>query len=178
MYGTNPKLKTAYAEQWFLGIQHQFLHDYGFTINYVGTHGVGNYTRDDYNRFDGDVCSVPPAFGLNAITHINRLNPGWLDEYYTSNEGNSIYHGMNVQLRKTYSHGFLWTANYTFGKVLDNVTEGNLGDYSTSMATLLCTPVSRISRIQTLIGGLLNSTCGSASPLRAYGTYLVHTKAG
>ncbi|MGA2302257.1 MAG: TonB-dependent receptor [Candidatus Acidiferrum sp.] len=130
LYGTNPKLKTAYAEQWFLGIQHQFLHDYGFTINYVGTHGVGNYTRDDYNRFDGDVCSVPPAFGPKCDYTINRLNPGWLDEYYTSNEGNSIYHGMNVQLRKTYSHGFLWTANYTFGKVLDNVTEGNLGDYS------------------------------------------------
>jgi len=124
LYGTDPKLKTAYAEQWFIGIQHQFLHDYGFTINYVGTHGVGNYTREDYNRFDGDVCNP-----VTCDFTINRLNPGWLNEYYTSNEGNSIYHGLNLQLRKTYSHGFLWTANYTFGKVLDNVTEGNLGDY-------------------------------------------------
>ncbi len=107
-----------------MGVQHQFLQTYGFTINYVGTHGVKGYTREDYNRFAGDVC--------NAVTRdffINRLNPGWGSEFYTSNESNSIYHGLNAQLRKAYSRGFTWTANYTFGKVLDNVTEGNLGDY-------------------------------------------------
>ena len=124
LYGTDPHLRTAYAEQWFLGVQHQFLHDYGFSINYVGTHGVKGYTREDYNRFPGDVC--------NAVTcdfFINRLNPGWGSEFYTSNESSSVYHGLNASLRKTYTHGFTWTANYTFGKVLDNVTEGNLGDY-------------------------------------------------
>ena len=36
---------------------------------------------------------------------------------------------MNAQLRKTYSRGLMFTANYTWGKVLDNVTEGGLGDY-------------------------------------------------
>jgi hypothetical protein len=124
LYGTDPHLRTAYAEQWFLGVQHQFLRDYGISINYVGTHGVKGYTREDYNRFAGDVC--------NAITcdfFINRLNPGWGAQFYTSNESSSIYHGLNAQLRKTYTRGFTWTANYTFGKVLDNVTEGNLGDY-------------------------------------------------
>jgi outer membrane receptor protein involved in Fe transport len=124
LYGTDPQLRTAYAEQWFLGVQHQFLRDYGFSVNYVGTHGVKGYTREDYNRFAGDVC--------NAVTcdfNIDRLNPGWGSQFYTSNESSSIYHGLNAQLRKTYAHGFTWTANYTFGKVLDNVTEGNLGDY-------------------------------------------------
>ena len=124
LYGTDPNLRSAYAEQWFLGIQHQFLRDYGFSVNYVGTHGVKGYTREDYNRFAGDIC--------NAVTcdfTINRLNSGWGSQFYTSNESSSIYHGLNAQLRKTYAHGFTWTANYTFGKVLDNVTEGNLGDY-------------------------------------------------
>jgi len=119
LYGTDPNLVSAYAEQWFFGIQHSFLHDYGISINYVGTHGVGNYTREDFNRFAGDLEDFVS----------NRLNPGWNNEYYTSNEGNSIYHGLNASLRKNMSHGFMWTANYTFGKVLDNVTEGNLGDY-------------------------------------------------
>ena len=124
LYGTDPNLRSAYTEQWFFGVQHQFLRDYGFSVNYVGTHGVRGYTREDYNRFAGDIC--------NAITcdeYNNRLNPGWGAEYYTSNESNSIYHGFNAQLRKSDSHGLMWTANYTFGKVLDNVTEGNLGDY-------------------------------------------------
>lgn len=144
LYGTDPNLRSAYAEQWFFGIQHQFFRDYGFTINYVGTHGVGNYTREDYNRFDGDVCS-PTACDFT----INRLNPGWNNEYYTSNEGNSIYHGMNVSLRKNYSHGFMWTANYTYGKVLDNVTEGNLGDYfNVNAYSALYTGVADISKPQ------------------------------
>ena len=144
LYGTDPNLRSSYAEQWFFGIQHQFFRDYGFTINYVGTHGVGNYTREDYNRFDGDIC--------NATTcdfTIDRLNPGWNNEFYTSNEGNSIYHGMNVQLRKNFTHGFMWTANYTFGKVLDNVTEGNLGDYfNVNGYAALYTGVADISKPQ------------------------------
>jgi hypothetical protein len=122
--GVDPHLKTAYALQWFLGVQHQFLRDYGFTINYVGTRGVGGYTREDFNRFNGDVC--------NATTcdfTINRLNPGWSQIFYISNESQSIYHGLNAQLRRNYTHGFMFVANYTYGKVLDNVTEGGLGDY-------------------------------------------------
>jgi hypothetical protein len=122
--GVDPHLKTAYALQWFLGVQHQFLRDYGFTINYVGTRGVGGYTREDSNRFNGDVC--------NATTcdfTINRLNPGWSQIFYISNESQSSYHGLNAQLRRNYTHGFMFVANYTYGKVLDNVTEGGLGDY-------------------------------------------------
>jgi len=124
LYGTDPNLRTAYAEQWFLGVQHQFLRDYGFSINYVGTHGVKGYTREDYNRFAGDICNVN-----TCDFFIDRLNPGWGSQFYTSNESSSVYNGLNAQLRKTYTHGLMWTANYTFGKVLDNVTEGNLGDY-------------------------------------------------
>ena len=69
----------------------------------MGTRGVGGYTREDYNRFDGDVCS-------NLVTDcglVNRtLNPGWGELTYIDNEGQSIYHGMNAQLRKAYSQGF------------------------------------------------------------------------
>jgi outer membrane receptor protein involved in Fe transport len=124
--GVYPNLRTNYSMQWFFGFQRQFLHDYALSVNYVGTRGVGGYTREDYNRFDGDVCS-------NLVTDcglVNRtLNPGWGELTYIDNEGQSIYHGMNAQLRKTYSHGLMFTANYTWGKVLDNVTEGGLGDY-------------------------------------------------
>jgi outer membrane receptor protein involved in Fe transport len=122
--GVDPHLKTAYAMQWFLGVQHQFLHDYGFSVNYVGTRGVGTYTREDYNRFDGDICNQ-----TTCNFFFTRLNPGWGEIFYVANEGQSIYHGLNAQLRKNYTRNFLFVANYTFGKVLDNVTEGGLGDY-------------------------------------------------
>jgi outer membrane receptor protein involved in Fe transport len=122
--GVDPNLRTAYSMQWFLGVQHQFEHDYAVSINYVGTRGVGGYTREDYNRFDGDVCN-PTVCNYFATRYV----PGWGAITYISNESQSIYHGMNAQLKKDFSHGLLFTANYTFGKVLDNVTEGGLGDY-------------------------------------------------
>jgi hypothetical protein len=127
--GVAPNLRTAYSIQWFLGAQHQFLRDYAVSINYVGTRGVGGYTREDYNRFDGDACN--PTI-CNFFT--TRYVPGWGAITYISNESQSIYHGLNTQLKKKYSGGLLFVANYTFGKVLDNVTEGGLGDYFNSNA--------------------------------------------
>lgn len=123
--GVDPHLRTAYAMQWFLGVQHSFGHDYGFTLNYVGTRGVGGYTREDFNRFAGDVCNQTSCAYAN-----NRLNYGWGQITYISNESQSNYEGLNAQFRKNYSHNLAFTANYTFGKVLDNLTEGGLGDYS------------------------------------------------
>jgi hypothetical protein len=123
--GVMPDLKTAYAEQWFFGIQREFARSYGVTMNYVGTRGVKNYTREDYNRYDGDVCNPTSC---SFVVH--NLNPAFGQIYYISNEGYSYYHGFNAQLRKIFSHGVNFVANYTFGKVLDNVTEGGLGDYA------------------------------------------------
>jgi Carboxypeptidase regulatory-like domain/TonB dependent receptor len=122
--GVDKHLRGAYAMQWFLGVQHQFLHDYAFSINYVGTRGVGGYTREDFNRFDGDICNVTTCDFTN-----DRFAPGWGQLTYVSNESHSTYHGLNAQLKRSMSHGLLFTANYTLGKVLDNVTEGGLGDY-------------------------------------------------
>ena len=122
--GVDPHLRTAYAMQWFLGVQHSFAHDYGVTLNYVGTRGVGGYTREDFNRFDGDICNQTTCNFFNS-----RLNFGWGQITYISNESQANYEGFNAQFRKTYARNLMFTANYTFGKVLDNVTEGGLGDY-------------------------------------------------
>ena len=54
--GVDPNLRTAYAMQWFGGIQQSLHNDWALMLNYVGTRGVGGYTREDYNRFNGDIC--------------------------------------------------------------------------------------------------------------------------
>jgi Carboxypeptidase regulatory-like domain/TonB dependent receptor-like, beta-barrel len=122
--GVAPHLKTGYSMQWFFGIQHELFRNYAFSINYVGTRGVDLYTREDYNRFAGDICNATTCDFTN-----NRLNPGWGQIYYISNEDTSTYHGMNVQFKKNYSHGMAFTANYTLGKALDLVSDAGLGDY-------------------------------------------------
>lgn len=128
--GVYPNLRTNYSMQWFFGIQRELKQNLALSINYVGTRGVGGYTREDYNRYDGDICSnLADFYGPNCDLVNKTLNPGWGELTYISNEGQSIYHGMNAELRKTYDHGLMFSATYTWGKVLDNVTEGGLGDY-------------------------------------------------
>jgi carboxypeptidase family protein/TonB-dependent receptor-like protein len=140
--GVDPHLRTAYAMQWFLGVQHSIGHDYGFTLNYVGTRGVGGYTREDFNRFAGDICNQAACSFAN-----NRLNFGWGQITYISNESSSNYEGLNAQFRRNYAHNLTFTANYTFGKVLDNLTEGGLGDYfNTNGYGLLYSGVSDIGK--------------------------------
>jgi len=122
--GTDVNLRSAYSMQWFLGVQQEFLGDYAISANYVGTRGLKLYIREDYNRFSGDIC------GAGACDFVeNRLAPGWDKIFYISNDNSSTYHGMNLQVRKKYTHGFMFTANYTVGKVLDIVTDGGLQDY-------------------------------------------------
>jgi hypothetical protein len=48
--------------------------------------------------------------------------------YYTTSEGYSNYHGMQVQIRQRVSHGLEYTFNYTFSKALTN----NPGFYGVS----------------------------------------------
>lgn len=122
--GVLPNLRSAYSMQWFFGLQQEFLGSYAVSLNYVGTRGVKLYTRTDPNRFTGDIC--------NANTcdfTINRLNPGWGQLFYITNGSNSTYHGFNLQVKKNYSRSFMLVGNYTFGKVIDLVSDGGLGDY-------------------------------------------------
>jgi len=123
--GVLPNLRSAYSMQWFLGLQQEFLGSYVVSLNYVGTRGVKLYTRTDPNRFRGDICNAD-----TCDFTINRLNPGWGQLFYITNGTNSTYHGFNLQVKKNYSHNYLMVANYTFGKVIDLVSDGGLGDYS------------------------------------------------
>lgn len=139
--GVDANLRTAYSMQWFLGLQQELRRDWAIMLNYVGTRGVGGYTREDYNRFNGDICNLEACDFTN-----NRLNPGWSGITYISNQSSSTYHGMNASIRKRYSHGLSLSTNYTWGKVLDNVTEGGLGDYfNTNGYGLLYAGVSNIA---------------------------------
>jgi len=122
--GVDPKLKTAYSMQWFLGVQRQFASSFAASVNYVGTRGVRLYTREDYNRFAGDICNQTACDFFN-----NRLNLGWGQTFFIANEDSSSYHGLNAQLKKDVTHGVMFVANYTFGKVLNFVTDPGLGDY-------------------------------------------------
>jgi len=122
--GVIPNLGSAYSLQWFFGLQQQIRSSYAVSVNYVGTRGVKLYARTDPNRVVGDICNV------NTCDYTDdRLAPGWGQLFYVTNGTGSTYHGMNLEVKKNYSHGFMLSGNYTFGKVIDVGSDAGQADF-------------------------------------------------
>ena len=134
--GVFPNLRSAYSMQWFFGLQHQIHSSYAVSANYVGTRGVKLYARTDPNRFTGDICNADTCDYFD-----DRLAPGWGQLFYVTNGASSAYHGLNLEVKKNYSHGFMLSGNYTFGKVIDDGSDAGLGDFANTSERLYITQV-------------------------------------
>jgi hypothetical protein len=106
----DPSLKTMYAFNYFLGIQHSFFRDWAVEANYVGSQGRKTYMNFDVNRFAGDLLDG----------NLDRINTNFAAIQYGQARGGSFYNGGNVSLRKRYSVGLNLQVGYTFGKAIDD----------------------------------------------------------
>ena len=62
--------------------------------------------------------NAPGVYPINFFL-LNPFDAGTLS--YVDDSGWSSYNGLQVQLRKQFSHGLTWTTNYTFSKSLTNL---------------------------------------------------------
>jgi hypothetical protein len=120
--GVQADMRTAYSQQWFLGIQRELWGPLYLSANYVGTSAKKLYIRNDINRFVGDRPSLEEG--------PDRFNQEWAETFFVQNGNDSIYHGMNLQLQSRYAAGLQFTFNYTFGKAIDLVSDPGLGDFT------------------------------------------------
>lgn len=127
--GVQSDLRTAYSQQWFLGVQRQLFGDFYFSANYVGTSGKKLYIRNDINRFVGDRPVPAPGAAPSTRRGPRRFNQEWANTAFVQNGNDSIYHGTNIQLQKRYSSRTMFTFNYTLGKSIDMVSDPGLGDF-------------------------------------------------
>lgn len=107
-------LVTAYYEQAHLGVQYQLGKDFVWETNYIGTFGhklIGIVGR---NIFDG---LYAPGFDQT------RPNPAFGNISFRTNCCDSNYHGFQTTLRKRFSSGLQFNANYTFSKALDDISD-------------------------------------------------------
>ena len=104
---------NAYA--WNFGMQQQLTATSAFTISYVGTRGIHLYR--DYNidtpvPGPGDLTTRRPYY--NIAPEVTSIN------YATSN-GRSIYHALQAELSKNFSHGLQGRISYTWSREEDNM---------------------------------------------------------
>ncbi len=94
--------------QWHLEIQRELPGKVILDVGYVGTRGEHLFANTFANPF------LPSG---------SRLIPNRGSIVVRDNSGDSIYHALQVQVDRKYSHGLMFRASYTFSKMIDDASE-------------------------------------------------------
>jgi hypothetical protein len=136
--------KNPAAIDWTLGIQHSFWNSYTFEARYVGTHGYDLPVQDQIDKqspltstlFLPTFLSQPTQAALNALPVTlsqldapgNNFVPAYAAAGFNSTItsyqpiGNSMYHGLALQMTKRMSHGLQFVGAYTWSHAIDDST--------------------------------------------------------
>jgi hypothetical protein len=107
-------LVTPYYEQAHFGFQYQIGKDMVLESNYVATFGHKLLDIIGRNNYDGRTVA---GFDHDAV------NPGLGSISFRTNCCDSNYHGWQTTLRKRFSGGLQFNANYTYSKAMDDVSD-------------------------------------------------------
>lgn len=101
----NPNHRTTYSEQWSLDYQRELASNWAFSAGYVGNRGLKLMQLLFLNQRN--------AQGVRPFPQLGQIR--WI-----SNEGMSVYHSMQLALKKRLSSGFRLDAYYTWSKAIIN----------------------------------------------------------
>jgi hypothetical protein len=111
---------TPYVQQYNLTIQQQLAAQWGLQVSYVGNASRKSYWQRDANA---------PVFvaGKSTAGNVNDRRPylpGVFGEIAESGTGaNSHYDSLQVSLTRRFSRGVTVTANYTYGRSIDTISD-------------------------------------------------------
>jgi hypothetical protein len=130
-------IRDPYVENWFLGVQRELGRSMTLEVNYVGTAGRKLFRAESVNRVPGarlpegtcvtdtfhrKLCSQVDSNVAGNGIEINpegRLNPNYGRLRVWENTVNSIYHGLQLSVKKKMSHGLQVGGNYTYSHSID-----------------------------------------------------------
>jgi hypothetical protein len=118
----DPGLKIAYAHIWSASVERRITGRITYAAEYSGSKGVNLYTISYPNQagFGNAILGVP-CTGIIDCT--SQLNPNYSEDVgYRGNQGFSIYHSLNNQLRLHLLRGVEATLNYTWSHAIDNIS--------------------------------------------------------
>ena len=138
-YGAKPvprhmdqRLVTAYYEQVNLGVEREIAKGYVAEVNYIGTFGRKLVGLTDANTYDGRTACTSPtglqktrcaAAGYPSGFTSARPSSVFSSDNFRTNGFSSNYSGLQVSVRKGYSNGLMFLANYTYSKAMDDISD-------------------------------------------------------
>jgi hypothetical protein len=110
-YAVDPSFRAPYAQTWNFSLENEIARDVILSVGYVGTKG----TKLDL------LLSPNQAAPGSPLTTQDRLGlPNALAFVYETSGAASIYHGLQVGLRRQFHGGFSLSGNYTLAKSIDD----------------------------------------------------------
>jgi hypothetical protein len=113
------KMQPDVANAWNFGVQQEFSEHTALSVIYVGTKGTHLFRRYNINTPTPGTTSFNsrlPYQYFNASGQQYATNIG-----FASANGSSIYHALQVQLKKSFSYGLDGRVSYTWSKEIDDM---------------------------------------------------------
>jgi hypothetical protein len=104
-------MKDSSTQNFYLGVERQFWHDFLLRVNYQGAMGHHLSQLMNLNRYDGLYYS-PNLTGARP----NSLYTGF---NYRANNLNSNYNSMVSEVQKRFSHGMQFQFSFTWSRLMD-----------------------------------------------------------
>lgn len=125
--------KDTYVEQWGLSVQQQLPANFVATASYVGSNGVHLLTLSEVNL-------INPATGVRPYPNFGQVS-------WRGNKDSSSYNGLSLALKRSFSHGFLMSANYMWSHEIDDGSDGSGDGDSLVPENVACQTCERASGI-------------------------------
>ncbi|MBV9084880.1 MAG: TonB-dependent receptor, partial [Acidobacteriaceae bacterium] len=133
-----PNPPRSYVMQWNVNAQHEIFPDTVLQVGYTGSRGV----HLPYFTNDADIVlpTLTPQGYVWPATG-TRLNPNVGQISATTWNSDSIFHALELQVTKRFSHGVQAGASYAWGKIIDSGSASAFSDnYANSVPRLFFDP--------------------------------------
>jgi hypothetical protein len=125
-----PNLATPSLLAWTLRVEQQIAPSTSLTIGYSGSHGYQQVLSGDLNEpaaitCQAGLCPAGVAAGTIYYPTTTKLNPAVSNTTSWFSGGDSSYNALEVDLRRSFSHGLAIRGNYTWSKNLDDGSAWN-----------------------------------------------------
>ena len=125
-----PDIDTPAVVSWTLKVEQQLARSTSLTVAYIGSHGYHQILSGDENEPAFVVCpnaACPSSLSAGTVFYptTNKANPLVANTTSWFSAGSSNYNALEVDARRSVSHGLLFRGNYTFAKNLDDGSAWN-----------------------------------------------------
>ena len=123
--GFDPDPPTAHMQRWNITIERDLGGGQALEVGYVGSKGT--HLQRQYNLNQPILDPALATESANGTLVYPRPIDGFNNVQYTSFGSNSVFHALQVSLRRRSRSGFFYRVNYSFGKSIDDASSAVSG---------------------------------------------------